>query len=338
MVSTIDGRLISGLGKASVLLLALSEESRKAIFEELADQEIRELSQAMSNIGILEPEVVETILTEFLDTACKGGSVIGNTEQTGKILSNILGSRRAEELLGVEDEEKSGVWEQLSHVKQDVLVGFLRHEQPQTIAVILSRVSPVQASEVLRALPEDLAFEVIVRMLKTTSIKKEVLTELQRSLKVEFVEELDRAGNSLDPHKVLAEIFNAFDRQTEGHFMRVLEQSVPDAAERVKSLMFTFDDLVRINGIGIQKLIREMDKTVLAMALKGVNEKIKDLFFSNMSERASKLFQEDIQALGSVRLRDVEEAQKQVLEFVKQLEKEGELFIDDAVNADQMVT
>jgi flagellar motor switch protein FliG len=177
----------------------------------------------------------------------------------------------------------------------------------------------------------------MVRILKTSSVKKEVLNELQRSLKIEFTEEMERSGRGSDPHKVLAEIFNALDRQTEEHFMGVLETTVPEAAERIKALMFTFDDLNRLDRAGIQRVIREVDKSLLAMALKGVADAVKDLFFSNMSERAGKLLREDIAALGSVRLRDVEEAQVQIMMIVKQMVQTGELLLSETSEADELI-
>lgn len=337
MVRIIEGRLVSGWDKASALLLAISDECRKILFSSLEDREIRDLSVSMSSLGVVDSQVVDSVLVEFLEIMQRGKNVIGGFDETRKMLESMFGPERAKLVLEGLDEGKAGVWDQLSHVQEDILLKFLQKEKPQTIAVILSRVSPTQSANILKMLPEEVALEVVVRILKTSSVKKEVLLELQRSLKIEFMEEVERSARGADPHKILAEIFNALDRQTEEHFMGVLESTLPESAERVKSLMFTFDDLVRLDRPGIQRVIREVDKGLLAMSLKGVSDQIKDLFFSNMSERAAKLLREDIAALGSVRLRDVEEAQTQVMVTVKQLVQTGEIALAETSESDELI-
>jgi flagellar motor switch protein FliG len=337
MVRIFEGRLVSGWDKSAALLLAISDESRKMIFEHFSESEIRQVSLSITNLGVVEQQIVDSVLKEFQDIFQKGRNIIGGFDETRRMLENTFGIDRARMMLEGVDEGKSGVWEQLSHIKEDLLLKFLKKETPQTIAVILSRILPSQSATILKMLPEEISHDVMMRILKTSSIKKEVLGELQRSLKMEFMEEMDKKGRTPDSHKVLAEIFNAFDRQTEENFMKILEENIPESAERVKSLMFTFNDLIRLDKTSLQIVIREVDKGILALSLKGVSETIKNLFFSNMSERAGKLFKEDMASLGSVRLKDVEDAQAQIITTIKNLEQSGQITISETSEDDNFI-
>jgi flagellar motor switch protein FliG len=320
---------LSGLNKSAAIILSISNKSRSAILGALPDREVRELSLAMSNLGPMDPHLVDFILEEFIEGILGGKGIMGDFEQTRKMLEETLGRDRTQMILEGVESDQSEIWDKLSQVKQDSFASFLSHEKPQTIAVILSRINAAQSAGILKILPEKLAEDVVMRMLKTTSIKKETLNEIQNSLKIEFVEDVGHRGKRQDPHKVLAEIFNAFDNQTESFFMDFLGKENPESADRVRALMFTIDDLKRIDRSDMQKVLREIDKSSLALALKGLSDPLKEIFFSNMSERAAKFLKEDMLALGSVRLRDVEIAQKGILSVVKQMEYDGEITISE---------
>jgi flagellar motor switch protein FliG len=204
----------------------------------------------------------------------------------------------------------------------------LKNEYPQTVAVVLSKVRSNHAARVLSLLPESFAMEVVMRMLRMESVQKEVLDGVERTLRSEFMSNLARSTRR-DPHEMMAEIFNNLDRQSEQRFIAALEERNREASERIKSLMFTFDDLQRLAPAAIQILLRNVQKDKLPLALKGASEKLRDLFFSNLSERASKMLREEIEALGPVKLRDVDEAQATIVVMAKELATQGQIEIGE---------
>jgi flagellar motor switch protein FliG len=201
------------------------------------------------------------------------------------------------------------MWEKLSNVQEQVLANYLKNEYPQTVAVVMSKLRAEHAARVLAILPEDFALDVVNRMLKMEAVQKEVIERVEATLRTEFMSNLSQTRRR-DAHEVMAEIFNGFDRQTETRFMTALEDSNRESAERIKNLMFTF-----------------IDKDKLAVALKGANETVRAFFLQNMSSRAAKMLLDDMQALGPVRLRDVDEAQGLLVNLAKDLAAKGEIMI-----------
>lgn len=318
---------LSGLQKAAAFLLTLSEEQIGEIFSHMDEDEIKELSLAMAQLGKVDGSIVDYLYEDVRSELHSSGILIGNFENTEKLLLKILPKDRADIIM----EEIRGpagrtMWDKLGNVNESLLANYLKNEYPQTIAVILSKIKTEHAAKVLSLFPDNLSMEVVLRMLRMEPVQKDILEDIERTLRTEFMHNLARS-NRRDPHELVAEIFNCFDRNTEARFIGALEERNPDSSERVKSLMFTFDDLVRLNNAGIQAVIRVADKSKLALALKGANDKIKDMFFRNMSERASKIMREDIAGLGAVRVKDVEEAQAYVVGSAKDLSNKGEITI-----------
>jgi flagellar motor switch protein FliG len=192
------------------------------------------------------------------------------------------------------------------------------------VAVVLSKVKADHAARVLSILPDSFAMEVVMRMLRMESIQRDVLDGVERTLRAEFMSNLARSTRR-DAHEMMAEIFNNLDRASESRFISALEERNREAAERIKSLMFTFDDLQRLTPPAMQILLRNVDKEKLPLALKGASEKLRDLFFKSLSERAGKMLRDDIDALGPVKLRDVDEAQGAIVLMAKELAATGEL-------------
>jgi flagellar motor switch protein FliG len=201
--------------------------------------------------------------------------------------------------------------------------------------VVLTKVKAEHAARVLSMLPESFAMEVVMRMLRMESVQKEALEGVEKTLKAEFMSNLARAQRR-DAHEMMAEIFNNLDRQSESRILAALEERNRDAAERIRSLMFTFDDLVRLDGQGVQVLLRNVPKEQLILALKGASENLRDLFLKNMSERAGKMFKEDLAGLGPVRLREVDEAQAAVVVMAKDLAAQGQIVLQEG-REDEMV-
>jgi len=229
------------------------------------------------------------------------------------------------------------MWDKLGNVNESVLANYLRNEYPQTVAVILSKVNTDHAARVLGVLPENFSLEVIMRMLRMEAVQKDILDHVERTLRTEFMTNLASATRR-DSHEHMADIFNNLDRNTEERFMTALDERNRESAERIRSLMFTFDDLVRLDASGIQLLLRQVEKDQLAMSLKGAAEDVKDLFFSNMSERAGKMMREDMEAMGAVRLKDVDEAQAAVVSNAKALADAGEIVISTGDEESEMIS
>ena len=274
---------------------------------------------------------------EFAEKISSTGSLVGTYDSTERLLGRVLGGDRVGQIM----EEIRGpagrtMWDKLANVNELVLANYLKNEYPQTVAVVLSKIKPDNAARVLACLPESFAMEVIMRMLRMEAVQKEVIDDVERTLRNEFMSNLARSQGR-DAHEVMAEIFNNLDRSTEDRFISMLEDRNRDAADRIKQLMFTFEDLAKVDSAGIQTLLRSVDKDKLGIALKGSSEIVRELFFNNMSERAAKILREDMNAMGPVRLRDVEEAQVEMVLVAKDLASRGEINIAEGDAEDELV-
>jgi flagellar motor switch protein FliG len=228
------------------------------------------------------------------------------------------------------------MWDKLGNVNEEVLATYLKNEYPQTVSVVLSKVRADHAARVLEMLPEDFAMEVIMRMLRMEVVQKEVLDGVEKTLRTEFMSNLART-NRRDAHEMMAEIFNNLDRSHEDRFLDSLEERNRDAAERIKALMFTFEDLKKLDPTAVQTLLRVIEKDRLAIALKGASEELRDLFFSNMSERAAKILREDMETMGPVRLKDVDESQMYLVSTAKELSAKGDIVISDNKGDEELI-
>ncbi len=337
-VTTVDDyRVLTGPQKAAILLLSLGEEQSGKIFAMMDDEEIREISVIMASLGSISSTIVEKLFLEFAEGISNTGSLIGSFESTERLLLKTLPKDRVQLIMDeIRGPAGRTMWDKLGNVNEQVLANYLKNEYPQTVAVVLSKIKADHSSKVLALLPETFALEVIMRMLRMEVVQKEVLDDVEQTLRAEFMSNLAR-GSRRDSHELIAEIFNNLDRATEGRFMAALEERNRESADRVKSLMFTFEDLVRVDGQGIQVLLRQAPKDQLALSLKTASEQIKELFFKNMSERAGKMLKEDMEALGPVRVRDVEEAQSAIVLLTKELAASGEIQISEGGEQDEIV-
>lgn len=328
---------LTGQEKAAILLLSLGTEYGEPIWQTLDDEEIAEISIAMSKLGMISTDNVEEILAQFVSDMSISGAMMGNYESTEQLLMQILPEDRVSHIMeGIRGPAGRNMWEKLSNVQPHVLANYLKNEYPQTIAVILSKISSDHAAKVLALLTDDFSLEVIQRMLAMESVQKEILEKIEQTLRREFISNLSRT-NQTDAHETMADIFNNFDRQTEALFMGKLEELDREAAERIKNLMFTFDDLGKIDSNSIQTLLREIDKNILALAIKGTSDTIRDYFLDNMSKRAAELMKDDLENMGPVRLSDVDEAQSAMINTAKDLAAKGEIFIAKDGDADEFI-
>ena|SRR5580658_3256913 len=331
-----DYRSLTGPEKAAILMLSVGEDQTAKLFAMMGDDEIKEISQTMANLGTVASALVEQIFVEFVEQISATGTLTGTYESTERLLMKALGRERVTAIM----EEIRGpagrtMWDKLGNVNEQVLANYLKNEYPQTVAVVLSKIKPDHAGRVLTQLPEAFATEVILRMLRMEAVQKDVLDDVERTLRNEFFSSLART-NRRDSHELVAEIFNGLDRSTEQRFVAAIDERSHDSAERIKALMFTFEDLGRLDATAIQAMLRAAEKDKVPLALKGASETLRDLFLGGMSERAGKLMKEEISSMGPVRLKDVEEAQSYLVQLAKELAARGEIIIAES-EEDQLV-
>ena len=335
LVATLAGRQpaggsargLSGPERAAVLMLALGDQHGERVWKLLDDDELRTLSVTMSSLGTVEAEAVEALLLEFVGRLSASGALLGNYDATERLLQQSLPPDRVSNIMEeIRGPAGRNMWEKLSNVQEQVLANYLKNEYPQTVAVVLSKLKPEHAARVLAILPEETALDVVMRMLRMEAVQKDVLERVESTLRTEFMSNLSQTRRR-DAHEVMAEIFNNFDRQTETRFLTTLEEQNRESAERIKQLMFTFDDLVKLDTGSAQTLMRHVDKDKLGIALKGATDSVRQFFLGNMSTRAAKMLVDEMKAIGPVRLRDVDEAQALLVNLAKDLAAKGEIMI-----------
>lgn len=331
-----DPKRLNGVEKAAVVMLALGEEHTE-LWRQLDEEEIKEISQAMSSLGTVSSNVVEELLVEFVSGLSNSGTIMGSYEQTQRLLQSFLPTDKVDALM----EEIRGpagrtMWDKLGNVNEAVLANYLKNEYPQTVAVVLSKIKSDHAARVLSALPEDFALECVQRMLRMEPVQREILDKIEQTLRVEFMSNLARTSKR-DSHELMAEIFNNFDRQTESRFVAALEERNRESAERIRALMFVFEDLSKLDPGGVQTLLRAVEKDQLGLALKGASDSLRNLFFSNMSERAAKIMRDDMNSMGPVRLKDVDSAQMAMVQVAKDLAAKGEIMLAGQGGDDELI-
>ncbi|BEV09906.1 flagellar motor switch protein FliG [Asticcacaulis sp. DW145] len=331
-----DPKRLNGVEKAAVVMLALGEDHTE-LWRQLDEEEIKEISQAMSSLGTVSSNVVEELLVEFVSGLSNSGTIMGSYEQTQRLLQSFLPSDKVDALM----EEIRGpagrtMWDKLGNVNEAVLANYLKNEYPQTVAVVLSKIKSDHAARVLSALPEDFALECVQRMLRMEPVQREILDKIEQTLRVEFMSNLARTSKR-DSHELMAEIFNNFDRQTESRFVAALEERNRESAERIRALMFVFEDLSKLDPGGVQTLLRAVEKDQLGLALKGASDSLRNLFFSNMSERAAKIMRDDMNSMGPVRLKDVDSAQMAMVQVAKDLAAKGEIMLAGQGGDDELI-
>ena len=332
----VDLSRYSGAEKAAIILMSLGDEAKK-LWATLDEEEIKEISQAMSNLGVVPSVVVEALVHEFIQRMSGAGSIMGSVDQTQRMLAQMLPKDKVDNLMEeIRGPAGRNIWDKLANVNEAVLASYLKNEYPQTVAVVLSKIRPEHAAKVLGELPEDFAAECILRMLAMEPVQRDILEKVETTLRTEFMSNLARTSKR-DSHELMAEIFNNFDRQTESRFINALEGKSRDSADRIKALMFVFEDLGKLDSGGIQTLLRAVDKADLALALKGASDTLRNLFFSNMSERGGKLLKEDMASMGPVRLKDVDAAQTRMVAVAKDLSARGEIVLSDGKSDDELI-
>jgi flagellar motor switch protein FliG len=327
---------LTGAERAAVLLLVLGEEFGAPIWASLDDDELRAVTLAMSTLGSVSAKNVEQVLSDLANHVGRL-TVVGDYERTHDLLLKLLPRDRVDPIMDeIRGPAGRSIWQRLSNVQDNILANYLKTEHPQTVALILSKVKPEHSARVLSMLPEDFATDVMLRILQLDTVSKEAIDQVESTLRTNFIASLSQSSRR-DAHDMMAEIFNSFDRQNESKFMEALENAAFKSAERIRALMFTFDDITKLDPNSAQILIRNVDKQDLAKALKGTSAATREFFTSKMTQRAGALFMDEMSSLGPIRLKDVDEAQQRIILTAKSLADKGEIIIAKSGNEEDAI-
>ncbi|GJD29716.1 Flagellar motor switch protein FliG [Methylobacterium adhaesivum] len=328
---------MGGIQRAAALLLLLGETEGAPIWQMLEEDEVKKVSQAMVQLGSLEADTVEKLMIDFVARLSSGGGISSNFERTESLLLKIFPESQVSTIMAeIKGASGKRVWASLTQIDPEILASFLRNEYPQTVAVVLSKVRSDYAAKVLTILPEDFSIDVLNRMLCMETVQKEALRHIEETLRTEFVSTIAQTTRR-DAHELMADVFNAFDRQTEGRFLAALDQANRGSAKKIRQLMFTFEDLLKLDPGSVQTLLRKTDNETLCRALKGANERVRSFFLSNMSTRAAKNITDEMSGLGPIRLKDVDESQSKMTELAKELAEKGEIMIAKSSGEEELV-
>ena len=328
---------MTGAQRAAALLLLLGESEGAPIWQMLDEDEVKLVSHAMVQLGSLEAETVEKLIVDFVSRLSSGGGITSNFERTESLLLKIFPTDQVSSIMAeIKGASGKRVWASLTQIDPEILASFLRNEYPQTVAVVLSKVRSDYAARVLTILPEEFAIDVLNRMLRMETVQKEALRHIEETLRVEFVSTIAQTTRR-DAHELMADVFNAFDRQTEGRFLTALDQANRGSAKKIRQLMFTFEDLLKLDAGSVQTLLRKVDNETLCRALKGADDRVRNFFLKNMSTRAAKNITDEMGSLGPIRLKDVDEAQAKMTELAKDLAEKGEIMIAKSSGEEELV-
>lgn len=334
-----DIQALNGIQKAAVLLVTLGVEASARIFRELDEGEIEALVGEISRLRNVPGKVALDVLQEFQQMALAQEYMgRGGQRYAEELLEKALGKNKAAEILArVQGLKGATFFEALRKVDARFLLDSVRQEHPQTIALVLSHMDPKLSAGVLGGLPQEVRSDVVVRIAKMDKTNPELVSEIDEILAGRLSSVLSQEVSITGGIKSVAEIMNYMDRSTERGVMEQLQASEPTLAEEVCKLMFMFDDLVRVDDRGIQRMLKEVEQKELALALKAAGQEVSNKIFRNMSARARELLEEEIEYLGPVKLRDVETAQQKIVSIVRQLEEAGEILIRGMVSGEEEI-
>ncbi|MBN2310058.1 MAG: flagellar motor switch protein FliG [Candidatus Hydrogenedentes bacterium] len=319
-----------GRTKAAIFLACLGPAAASRVLSAMTEEEIEKLTLDLSSLGAIDANIRESIIEEFHQMYLANRYVTqGGIEYARNVLETALGPERALEILTrLQSSLQEVPFEFLKRADPAQIVSFIQDEHPQTISLILAHLDPQVSSVVLSSLPQEIRADVVVRIATMDRTPPEIVREVERVLERKMASVFSQGFTFAGGVKEVAEIMNRIERGTEKAIMADLEERDPELADEIARLMFTFDDLVYVEDGGIQKALRELEQKDLALALKVANEEVSDKILRNMSERARDMIKEEMEYMGPVRLRNVEEAQQKVVGVLRRLEEAGEILIE----------
>lgn len=325
-----DANKMSGVQKAAILFVTLGPEASAGIIKKLPEREIQKITYEIANLSAVKPEMKHQILTEFIEiNKAKDYMLEGGFDYAKDLLSKALGSQRAKEILDKVSEatEQYRPFSIARKADAHQLLNVIVNEHPQTIALILCYLQAEKAGQIISALSEDVQSEVAFRIANMNNTSPMVIKEIEKVLNGKLSSVVRSDVTVLGGVQTIVDILNQVDRTTEKNITESLEREDPELAERVKASMFVFEDIVMLDDVSIQRVLRDVESKDLAMALKGSSEEVANVIFKNQSKRASAGLKEDIEFLGPVRLVDVEKAQQKIVGVIRRLDDAGEIVI-----------
>lgn len=330
---------LSGLKKAAIFLVSLGADASAQVFKRLDEAEIEVLSAEISRLREVSGSVTAAVLKEFNQMALAQEYITqGGINYAMEILDKALGRQKALEIVSrLQANLQPAPFAVMKKADPKHLLDFIRREHPQTIALILANLESDAASVILSDLPPENQIDVLLRLANMDKTSPEVLKQIEQVLEKRVSAVFAQEVSSMGGAKAVAEILNRVDRNTEKKIFQTLEEIEPELAEQIKRLMFTFEDMVLVDDRGIQRVLKEVDQRDLALALKASGEDVSGKVFKNMSERAAAIIHQEIEYLGPVRLRDIEDAQLRIVSITRRLEETGEIIIAGRGGGDEIV-
>ncbi len=330
---------ISGRKKAAIVLVALGTEASAQILKHMEDSEVEQITTEISTLEGVTPEMRESVLEEFHQMALAQQFISqGGVEYAQEVLEEALGPRKAREILErVQNAIRTTGFNLLEGVDPSQLVTYIQKEHPQTIALLLAHIDAQHAAPILSALPQELQVDVATRIATMESISPEVLGQVEGVLSQQIKNLFGGDVSEIGGVKSVAEILNFADRGSEKNILGNLERENPELATEIKNLMFVFEDIMLLDDRSMQRLMKEVDTKELGLALKGAPEEVQEKFFKNMSSRASDMIRDDMEFMGPVRIKDVEESQQAIVDVVRRLEDDGEIVISGRGGEDEII-
>ena len=320
---------MSGLQKSAILLIALGPEKSASIFKHLKEEEIEELTLEIANTRSITPQIKESVIEEFYQV-CLAQQYIaeGGIGYAKELLEKALGAEKAMSVIGkLTASLQVKPFEFVRKTDASQLLNFIQDEHPQTIALILSYLSPLQASMIISALPPERQADVAKRVAMMDRTSPDIIKEVEKILESKLANLVNQDYTIIGGVDAVVEILNAVDRGTEKHIMETLEIEEPELADEIRKKMFVFEDILLLDDRSIQRVLRDVDNNDLAIALKGANEQVQTAIFNNLSKRLSAMIREDMEYMGPVRMKDVEEAQHNIVNIIRKLEDSAEIVI-----------
>lgn len=320
---------LNGLEKAAVLLIALGPEKSSTIFKHLKEDEIEELTLEIANTRSISPAVKEKVIDEFYEI-CLAQQYIaeGGIGYAKELLEKALGTEKAIDVISkLTASLQVRPFEFVKRADASQLLNFIQDEHPQTIALILSYLSSAQASAVIGSLAPDKQADVAKRIAQMDRTSPDVIKEVERVLERKLASLVNQDYTIVGGVDAIVEILNTVDRGTEKHIMETLEIDEPELADEIRKKMFVFEDILSLDDRAIQRVLRDVDNNDLAVALKGANEEVQNAIFNNLSKRLAAMIKEDMEFMGPVRMKDVEEAQQKIVNIIRKLEDSAEIVI-----------
>ena len=320
---------LTGIQKAAVLLIALGPEMSSTVFKHLKEEEIEDLTLEIANTRSISPQVKEDVINEFYEI-CLAQQYIaeGGIGYAKELLEKALGTEKALDVIGkLTASLQVKPFEFVRKTDATQLLSFIQDEHPQTIALILSYLSPSQSALIISALPQESQADVARRIATMDRTSPDVIQEVERVLESKLANLVNQDYTQIGGVDQVVEILNTTDRGTEKHIMEILEIEDPELADEIRKKMFVFEDILLLDNKAIQRVLREVDNGDLELALKGTNEEVQNAIFTNLSKRLAEMIKEDMEFMGPVRMKDVEEAQQKIVNVIRKLEDTGEIII-----------